>query len=487
MKAANNEEERLVEATINQKEDNTENQMKENKEKNKNLNQFSSRKKKSLRLSNRMSISKNLINRSNSQIDQKGDNLSESKESLEEGSSMGDYDECGDYSNIRESISQQLINENLGKSDISINRHNFLLFFEILAKKENLIELSCFVFIRENHLVLISNILNSNKNLRKLHIRNMQSTLNSDKNELDIAFHIYNSLGHNIKDEFYILFNQINQLHSLEKLKLTHFSFNSDINYLACQTALMVPSLMYLNLSENHGIINNYLNVEENYNLNKSNLKKINFGNVYFHMIRNFDSIINPEKLKIAEMGVFDSISLSSFLNYCNQTKLEKIKLTLNKACGIDTLELLLKILSNYIFEIKNLKYFYLKNTYTNDTYDKYQNLIKEWVQKLFFDKFKNSKNLRKISLNHRKRATYIVNDRMYLKEKNIIIRLLILFVLQNKFKNNFDRMKNMFKHHIDIYPDKKEYYLNKYSNFKENIFKRVILLESGKAKKLTI
>lgn len=418
------------------------------------------------------------------------ENSSNKTDSFEEdeGSNAEDEESESDHdtSNLGESGATAFNNESHYRSD-HLNKSHFIIFYEVLAKRHNLLELSCLIFIKENHLVLLSHVLNSNRQLRRLQVRNMLSILNANDKEIDLAYHFYNSLGPNIKDEFYIFFNEINQLKNLEKLKLTHFSFNSDINYLACQSALYLPNLQYLDLTGNQGVINNYLNVEENYNLSKSNLKKINFGNIYFHMIRNFDLIVHPEKMKIAEMGVFDSISLSAFLHYCNHTQLEKIKLTLNKPCRIDTLELLLKILANHIFHIKNLKYFYLKNLYTDETYQKYQDLIMEWVQKLFYEKFRNSKNLRKLSLNHKKRATYIVNDRMYFKENNMIIRFLILFVLENKFKNSFDRMHNMFRHHIGLYPDRKDFYQAKFSNFKENILKKIILLESGKPKKMTL
>jgi len=439
-----------------------------------------------------VSIQNNAIE-SNSGADQNNEQFSLKTDSFEENTSNNhdsedeESDEEEDFNNLGESSSNQINDEALNFRSENLNKSNFILFYEVLAKRKNLLELSCLVYLRENHLVLISHVLHENKLLRKLNLRNMFSNPNANDNELDIAFHVFNSLGANLKDEIYILFNEINQLNFLEKLKLTHFSFNSDINYLACQSALQLPNLKCLDLKENQGIINNYLNVEENYNLVKSNLKKINFGNVYFHMIRNFDLIIHPEKLKVAEMGVFDSISLSAFLHYCNNTQLEKIKIRLNKPCGIDTLELLLKILANHIFLIKNLKYFYMKNTYTDETYSKYQDLIREWVQKLFYEKFQRSKNIRKISLNHQKRATYIVNDRMYLKENNIIIRFLILYVLEQKFKSNFEKVHEMFLSHINCYPDKKHYYQEKFSTFKENILKKIILLESGKPKKLTL
>jgi len=404
----------------------------------------------------------------------------------DEENQSGDEDFSNSINNFSESGVTVPNNESIYRTE-NLNKSNFIIFYEVLAKRHNLLELNCLLFIKENHLILLSHVLNSNRQLRRLQLRNMLSILNANDNEIDLAYHFYNSLGPNIKDEFFIFFNEINQLKNLEKLKLTHFSFNSDINYLACQSALQLPNLLCLDLTSNQGVVNNYLNVEENYNLSKSNLKKINFGNIYFHMIRNFDFIIHPEKMKIAEMGVFDSISLSAFLHYCNQTQLEKIKLTLNKPCGIDTLELLLKILAEYIFQYKNLKYFYIKNTYTDQTYQKFQDLIREWVKKLFYEKFRRSSNLRKLSFNHKKRATYIVNDRMYLKQNNIIIRFLILFVLQNRFKSNFDSVHKMFRNHISLYPDKKDYYEQKFLSFKENILKKIILLESGKPKKMTI
>ena len=290
-----------------------------------------------------------------------------------------------DTSNNRGSMAISTGSESHFRSD-HINKHHYILFYDVLSKKNNLLELKCFIFIKENHLILLSNVLKSNLQLRKLNVRNMITKLNNVKvGELDLSYHFYNSLGTNIKDDFYIFFNQLNQLKELEKLQLIHFNFNSDVNYMACQSSLILEKLKILDLTGNQGIINNYLNVEENYPLAKSHLSKINFGNIYFHMIRCFDLIIHPQNMKIVDMGILDSTSLSSFLHYSSKTNLEKIKLTLNKPCSIDTLELLLKILANHIFNLKKLKYFYLQNTYTLGTYEQNKLIIDEWVNKLFF------------------------------------------------------------------------------------------------------
>lgn len=407
---------------------------------------------------------------------------SESYEESEEEGSEGEFD----FSSNMHSMAMPLSNESNLRSE-HINKQHFILFFDSLAQRNNLLELTCFVFIKENHLVLISNVIKNNLQIRKLCVRNVSSVSTINDKELDISYHYYNSLGSNIKDEFYIFFNQINQLKFLETLKLTHFSFNSDINYLACQSALVLDNLQRLDLEDNQAIINNYLNVEENYQLVKSNLRCINFGNIYFHMIRSFDLIIHPEKMQIVNMGIFDSVSLSSFLEYSTTTQLEKIKLTLNKPCGFDTLELLLKILANHIFKIKNLKYFYLKNTYTEETYERNKNVIDEWVRKLFIDKMSKSKSLRKFSLNSKNNFSCVIPYFYYLKSKHMIVTLIILFVLQRRFDKNFEAIFNMYKKFVDRYPENVNYFETKYSGFKEKIFKRIILFISGKPRKIIL
>jgi hypothetical protein len=385
---------------------------------------------------------------------------------------------------------------------------NFILFYEILSTKINLLELSVFIFIKDNHLVLLSKVLENCKNLRKLGIRNFKNfSGNSTQNqELDIAYDIYNSLSFNTKDEIYILFNQINQLKDLEILKITHFNFNSDINYLACQSALSLKKLHFLDLTGNQGIINNYLNVEENYSLVNSNLTKINFGNIYFHLIRNFEIIIHPEKIKICEMGIFDSVSLSSFLHYLSKTKIEKIKITLNKPCTIDSFELLLKILANHIFIVKNLKYFYLINTYTEETYEKNKVTIENWIKKLFIENMSKSKTFRKLSFNHKKTFSCEIPNFYYIKEKNLIVTMIILFVLNNKFKNSFKKIDRMYKafnvnnnsnnssnkNINNSNTNSKLSYLRSYiwkkkDRFKENILKRIVLFVSGKPRQIIL
>ena len=97
------------------------------------------------------------------------------------------------------------------------------------------------------------------------------------------------------------------------------------------------------------------------------------------------------------------------------------------------------------------------------------------------------STSFRKLSLNSKKNFSCKIPDFFYLKEKHLIVSLIIVFVLNKRFDENFYKIFNLYKKFQELYPEKKENFSIKLGNFKENIYKRIILFIFGKPKKIII
>jgi hypothetical protein len=303
--------------------------------------------------------------------------------------------------------------------DIRNKTHIFTLY-DTISHRHNLLELRLFVFLHDYSLVLIANALKNNPDIRILEVKNLFSgSGNPNPNELDFTCKYYNELGDNIKDEIYIFFNYVSTLESLEKLIIVNFFFNSDINYFACEIAKCLKKLRVLILEQNQAIISNDAVLAENFQLSNTNLERLNLGLTYFNMIRRFDLLINKDTLRFLDIGVLDYVSLSSFLKFVENTNLEKIRITLNKPCEIESLKFLMKSISQHVFNMKHLRSITFSNTYTDETINAYRREIETYLTKFFLVKMKSNKTIRKINLMYRSKniSAFLLSGYGYIKE----------------------------------------------------------------------
>jgi hypothetical protein len=339
-----------------------------------------------------------------------------------------------------------------------INRQHFFNFYQSLAAKNNLIELRILFFINDYNFVMLSQVLLLNKNLKILQVRNV-SNKEMKNRELDFGFNEFSQMGENLRDEVFIFFNYLVQLNYLEELHLTHFWFNSEINSLACETAKSMKGLRILSLDKNQAIIANDNMAAQNFNFEKTNLVKLNMGYSYLNMIRNYETIIHPDKLKEVNIGVLDFCSFSAFVKYIPHTSLERVSLTLNKPLNFDSIPILFKQISNKPFQARNLKYFYILNSYTNKVYkeifkSKYlveliENMKKnQTIRKLSFRKpcisYTSLKESENDKLNGFRVFRYI-NKRDYNSCAVLILTLKMLFKYENYPKYCFELHKDVF------------------------------------------
>jgi hypothetical protein len=321
------------------------------------------------------------------------------------------------------------------------NKTRIFTLYDFISTRHNLLELRLFVFLHDYSLVLIANALRNNPNIRVLELRNLFSgSGNPNPNELDFTFKYYNDLGDNIKDEIYIFFNYVSTLENLEKLIITNFFFNSDINFFACEIAKCLKKLKVLLLDQNQAIISNDNILADNFHLSNTGLEKLSLGLTYFNMIRRFDLLINKDVLRYLNVGVLDYISLSSFLKYIETTNLEKVRITLNKPCEIESLKFLFKNISQHIFNMKNLKSITLCNTYTDDTLNTYKKEIDGFLYKFFIAKIKANRTIRKINLKYREKniPAFQFIGFGFIKEKNHEACFTVIFALDNVLQGHY-------------------------------------------------
>jgi len=276
-----------------------------------------------------------------------------------------------------------------------INRQHFFNFYQSLVVRTNLQELSVLLFLNDYNFIMLSQVINVNKGLKILKIRNVSRENDVMRRELDFCYNELTMMGENLRDEIFIFFNFLCQLEDLEHLALTNFSFNSEINFLACETSKQLKKLKSLSLDNNHAIINNDTTVYEQYNFEQTNIVKLNLGMSYLNMIRRFDYIINVDFLKEINIGVLDFVSFSAFVRFVPRSCLERVTLTLNKPTEIRSIPFLFEQIYQHCFKSKTLKYLYILNPYTQKTYnDKSMNVF---LVKLI-EKMKENSTVRKLS-----------------------------------------------------------------------------------------
>ena len=219
---------------------------------------------------------------------------------------------------LMENPSQDDRNEKM-EQEIHNMQHIFNLY-QVLIKKDNLIELRLILFLNRYNFCMLGLVLQNNTNLKILEVRNM---INKDREkDLDYTFKEMNEFGDNIRDEIFIFFNYLFAEDNITELSLTHFNFFSEINFMAAQAAKTMKNLQILNLESNVGLVNNDDVMANAYNLSFLPMVKLNMGMTYFRMIRNWDSLINPFNLQFLDAGVCDFTSFCScgdglLLNLC--------------------------------------------------------------------------------------------------------------------------------------------------------------------------
>ena len=274
------------------------------------------------------------------------------------------------------------------------NMQHLFNLYQVLAKRNNLIELRLILFLNCYNFSMLANVLKNNTKLKILEIRNM---INKDRdNELDYTFKEMNDYGDNIRDEIFIFFNYLFAEDNITELTITHFNFFSEINFMAAQAAKTMKDLEILNLLSNVGLVNNDDVMANAYNLSFLPMKYLNMGMTYFRMIRNWDSLVNPFNLVFLDAGVCDFTSFSSLCHYLEYCHLEKVIVRLNKPVILESIPVLFDIISGAPMRSKYLKYFYVLNAFNEDvkTEPDYKN---KYLPRLF-NCLRYNKVMRKLS-----------------------------------------------------------------------------------------
>ena len=318
------------------------------------------------------------------------------------------------------------------------NKQYLFCFFQILSKRSNLLELEITLYIKEYGFVLMADVIVNNPGLRKIAMRCMNSQLmggelgvenditESNINQLEYTFATYNGLGEKIKDEIFIFFNYLMALENLEVFKLTHFWFNSDLNFMCCELAKENPKLRELSLAYNQAVINNDEALLDSFSFSATKLVKLDMGISYFHMIRRFDYLIGPTLLEL-NCGILDFVSAICLMKYIKDTNLRLLKFTMNKPCNFDSLDLILKQVADNVvcsttlrrFEINNM--YYIKNSNDPSKNDKCVQKINEIIWKFVIKKLNPNKVLRTLVLNEKSKNSMalILKNFCYYHEKN--------------------------------------------------------------------
>ena len=273
------------------------------------------------------------------------------------------------------------------------NMQHIFNLYQVLIKKDNLIELRLILFLNRYNFCMLGLVLQNNTNLKILEIRNM---INKDRDkDLDYTFKEMNEFGDNIRDEIFIFFNYLFAEDNITELSLTHFNFFSEINFMAAQAAKTMKNLQILNLESNVGLVNNDDVMANAYNLSFLPMVKLNMGMTYFRMIRNWDSLVNPFNLQFLDAGVCDFTSFCSLCRYLEYTKCEKVIVRLNKPVIFESIPVFFDIITGAPMRSKYLKYFYILNSV--DESAKTEKLYKKKYLPRLFNCLRYNKVMRKL------------------------------------------------------------------------------------------
>lgn len=283
-------------------------------------------------------------------------------------------------------------NEKL-EGEIHNVQHIFNLY-QVMMKKSNILELRIMLFLTHYNFSMLAMVLKNNQEMKILHVRNI-NTRDRDQ-DLDYTYKEMNDYGDNIKDEIFIFFNYLYNLEFLEELRLTHFNFMSEINFMAVQVAKSLKKLKILSLEGNQGMITNDAIMTESYNLAITNIEQLNMGMTFYHTARAFDQLININCLKEIDVGVVDMTTFSALLKYINRTSLERVEVKLNKPAIYESIPIIFDQIISGPFECKTLKFLYILNIYDPTIVN--ENLYKgKAMQKLLYALNQNQ-TIRKLS-----------------------------------------------------------------------------------------
>ena len=259
--------------------------------------------------------------------------------------------------------------------------------------------------------------------------------------ELDYSFKEMNEYGDNIKDEIFIFFNYLYNLEFLEELQLTHFTFFSEINFMAVQVAKTMKNIKIFSVEKNQGLINNDDVMANSYDLGKLELHTLNMGMTYYHSIRNWDSMINQNTLTFMDVGVVDFISFCGFVRFLESTILEKAIIKLNRPVLIESIPLFFDIISGAPMRTKSLKYFYVLNPFDASVKDSLNNKNKGLVIKLY-NVLKNNNTMRRLGFAKPAGLFYEVRNEddfktfKYIRKRDYDSVIYLLKSMQRIFKN---------------------------------------------------
>ncbi len=367
------------------------------------------------------------------ELDKQEINNDEQEDNYNNKEQLGEEKKKDEVIEENKAIKKRLNNEFKEVQEIQ-NKQYLFCFFQGLSLKKNLLEFEVMLYIKEYGFVLLADVIVKNPNLTKLKVRCMNSKLMNHEegsakdnmlelNQLEYTFATYNGLGEKIKDEIFIFFNYLMTLVNLKVFQLTHFWFNSDLNFMSCELAKENRNLKELSLAYNQAVINNDEALLDSFSFVSTDLVKLDMGISYFHMIRRFDYLIGPSLLEL-NCGVLDFVSVICLMKYVKNTNLRRLKCTLNKPCDFDAIDLIMQQIANHIITSNTLRRFEINNMYyiSDNNKDKHHiEIIKSAIIKYILKKLNSNKVLRPLILNENTSQSLhtIIRSFYYIPEKS--------------------------------------------------------------------
>jgi hypothetical protein len=339
------------------------------------------------------------------------------------------------------------------ENEIQNVQHIFNLY-QVLAKKTNLLELRIILFITHYNFAMLAMVIKNNPELKILHVRNIP--YKDMDNELDYGYKEMNDLGEDKKDEIFVFFNYLFNLEFLEELQLTHFTFMSEIPFMAVQCAKTLERLKIFSLDKNVYLINNDTVMSESYNLAKTKIENLNMGFGYYHYIRRWDSLINLKTLKEVNIGVVDYVSFASLMRHIEHSALERVIVRMNKPVLLQSIIVLFDLIGTYPMRAKNLKYFYVLNAF--DVAAKTKEIYKDKALPRLFHILRMNKTIRRLGFNKPGKFYFEIKDFEDIKTfKYIRVRdydsvIFLMRALQRLFKNHPTELTNDIIKNVIIY-----------------------------------
>lgn len=316
-------------------------------------------------------------------------------------------------------------------------QHIFNLY-QVLAKKTNLIELRIILFLNHYNFAMLSMVIKNNQNLRILHVRNIPSK--DMDNELDFGYKELNDYGDDTKDEIFVFFNFLFNLEFLEELQLTHFTFMSEISFMAAQCAKTLSKLKIFSLDKNVYLINNDNVMVESYGLGNSKIEKLNMGFAYYHYIRRWDVLINLQVLKEVNVGVVDYVSFSALMRHIEHSNIVKLIVRMNKPVLLKSIPILFDLIGTFPMRARYLKYFYVLNSF--DINVKKEDIYKNKAMPKLFNTLRMNKTIRRLGFKKPGTFYYEIRDDenfktfKYIRERDYESCVFLIKACQRLFKN---------------------------------------------------